>query len=165
MENKQDANGLVTQAHGGALKPGAGNRQGRKKGSKNKIPMLLKEAILAAAHTVGDFEMIELVAENGRTVRTYIRGPGGLQGYLEHVAMQHPKTYAGLLSRILPYQIVGECGGPVEVVYRTPDEVRAELKQRGLPIETIYLEHMKPVTQDNVEVAEVVENGQEKTVG
>lgn len=78
-------------------KPPAAGR-GRKKGEVNKTTAALKEAILLAAEEVG---------ENGK-------GKGGLVGYLRFVATKEPKAFAGLLGRVLPLQLTGAGGGPIE---------------------------------------------------
>jgi hypothetical protein len=77
--------------------PAAG--KGRKKGSANKTTTALKEAILLAAAQVG---------EDGK-------GKGELTGYLRRVARENVKAFSGLLGRVLPLQVTGEGGGPVQV--------------------------------------------------
>lgn len=79
------------------LPPNAG--KGRPKGSPNKTTTALKEAILKAAEKVG---------HDGQ-------GKGGLQGYLQRVAEQDVKAFAGLLGKVLPLQVTGEGGGPVQM--------------------------------------------------
>ena len=70
---------------------------GRKKGTPNKTTALLKEAIIKAAQEVGS---------DGR-------GEGGLTGYCQHLATTEPKAFAGLLGRVLPYQVVGDADEPI----------------------------------------------------
>ena len=76
-------------------KPGPG----RPKGSTNKTSGKLKEAILLAAEEVGS---------DGA-------GKDGLTGYLTHVAKTDTKAFSTLLGKVLPMQVTGEDGGPVEV--------------------------------------------------
>ncbi|XUM19770.1 hypothetical protein ACRAVF_19075 [Bradyrhizobium oligotrophicum S58] len=85
---------------------------GRPKGSVNRITKTLKEAILLAAEVAGD-EIAELALENGKD------RPGGLLGYLTFVASTEPKAFCALLGRVLPLEIAGAGGGPLEVVFRT----------------------------------------------
>jgi hypothetical protein len=62
------------------------------------------------------------------------RGSGGVQGFIEWLAMHEPKTAAALFARVLPYFInVG-----MEV---SETEMEAMLKELGLPVGLI--EHMQ----------------------
>jgi hypothetical protein len=63
--------------------------EGRPKGTKNKVTVVLKEAILLAAEEHGS---------DGE-------GKDGLKGYLSMVARADLKTFCGLLGRILPTQM------------------------------------------------------------
>jgi hypothetical protein len=76
--------------------PNAG--KGRPKGAKNKTTALLKDAILQAATNAG--------------------GQEGLIGYLQAQALDNPGPFIALLGKVLPMQVTGEDGGPVETVTR-----------------------------------------------
>jgi len=96
---------------------------GRSKGTPNKTHRQLAEAILAAATRSG-FDK---------------KGKEGLEGYLRRLANSYPKTYAYLLARVLPVQLKGRLIQEHEHrIYRSVDEVKAELNERGLPIERIF---------------------------
>lgn len=71
---------------------------GRKKGTPNKATSTLKDAILVAAEQVG---------ADGK-------GADGLTGYLRRVAIEDIKAFASLLGRVLPLQVTGADGGPIE---------------------------------------------------
>lgn len=73
-------------------KPGPG----RPAGSPNKTTKALKEAILAAAESVGS---------DGN-------GEGGLEGYLQDLAKTDRRVFAGLLGKVLPHEIKGEISSP-----------------------------------------------------
>ena len=95
--------------------------RGRKPGVPNKITTALKEAIiLAAAKRGADGE-----------------GKDGLVGYLFWLARAEPKSFAALLGRVVPLHIVGGVDH-VHRVLPTKEEVLQELKERGLPIETVF---------------------------
>ena len=90
-----------------------GTRQktgGRQKGVPNRTTTMLKDAILEAAHKVG---------EDGQ-------GRGGTTGYLQFLASNEPKAFASLLGRVLPLQVTGEGGAPIqtEIVMKIVDPKR-----------------------------------------
>lgn len=69
---------------------------GRPKGVPNKTTALLKDAILKAAEAAGDEE--------------------GIVGYLTTQAKANPGPFMALLGKVLPMQVTGEDGGPLQVV-------------------------------------------------
>lgn len=79
---------------------------GRQKGTPNKTTALLKDAILKAA---------EMVGEDGA-------GKGKLVGYLKTLALTQPKSFAGLLGRVLPLQVTGEGGGALHITIEGSDK-------------------------------------------
>jgi len=89
------------QVQSAVRKPPAAGR-GRVKGTPNKTTAALKDAILQAAGIVG---------EDGQ-------GKGGLTGYLVKVAKEDIKAFSGLLGKVLPMQVTGEDGGPLQVVLK-----------------------------------------------
>lgn len=96
--------------------PGAG----AKRGVPQKMTLLLKDAIVKAA---------EIVGNNGR-------GRDGLVGYLARLAVKEPKSFAGLLGRVLPYHITARTDN--YHIYGTREEVINALHDRGLPIDAIF---------------------------
>lgn len=81
----------------GRPKPPAAGK-GRPKGSLNKTTALLKDAILQAAQQAG--------------------GSDGLVGYLTAQATENPGPFMSLLGKVLPMQVTGEGGRPIEAVTR-----------------------------------------------
>lgn len=80
-------------------KIGQGKRgPGRPKGSPNKTTALLKDAILQAAEGAG--------------------GPEGIAGYLQAQATANPGPFMALLGKVLPLQLAGDDGGPLQVIVR-----------------------------------------------
>jgi len=81
---------------------------GRVKGVPNKTTRQLREAIILGAEAVG---------RDGR-------GREGLVGYCHRLALREPKAFAALMGRVLPYQITGANGGPIQAVLgsMTPQE-------------------------------------------
>jgi hypothetical protein len=71
---------------------------GRKKGTPNKTTALLKDAILGAAENAGKGD--------------------GMVGYLTAQAVLNPGPFMALLGKVLPMQVAGEDGGPLQVVIR-----------------------------------------------
>lgn len=79
-------------------KNGLGAGPGRPKGMPNKTTALLKDAILKAAETAG--------------------GEGGMAGYLALQAIENPGPFMALLGKVLPMQVSGEDGGPLQVIVK-----------------------------------------------
>lgn len=71
---------------------------GRQKGTPNKFTAELRDAILKAAELAGDDR--------------------GLVGYLEKQARENPAPFMALLGKVLPLQMTGDGGGPVEAITR-----------------------------------------------
>src|SRR5258708_8120824 len=92
---------------------------GRKVGSVNHTTKLLKEAILLAA---------ELEGSDGE-------GKDELVGFLRKVAKEELRAFVSLLGRVLPLQVESRTGMRAEMPYRTVEEVRHELKERGITID------------------------------
>jgi hypothetical protein len=94
---------------------------GRKPGQRNKHTSLLKECILMAATIEG---------MNGK-------GKEGLTGFLRRIAKEDLRAFAMLLGRVLPLQIDHRTNMRVEVTYKTIEEVRRELEERGITFEAV----------------------------
>jgi hypothetical protein len=103
---------------------------GRRKGSKDRFSIDLREAIVAGITATGFIEK----DEQGNPVPT---GKRGCQGFVEWLALHEPKTAAALFARVLPYYI--ESSETPEVASEA--EVEAMLKELGLPLGLI--EHMQ----------------------
>lgn len=73
---------------------------GRPKGVPNKTTALLKDAILKAAEEAGG------------------GGEEGLVKYLKARAVDTPGPFLALLGKVMPTQISGENGGPLQVVIK-----------------------------------------------
>ena len=75
----------------------SGNPRGRPPGSANKVPAILKEAIIKAAELAG--------------------GEEGLTGYLQTQANANPSAFLGLLGKVLPLQMAGDKENPLQHVH------------------------------------------------
>jgi hypothetical protein len=104
---------------------------GRQKGTRNKFGGDLREAVVAGIQAVG-------FMQRAGKKRGWKHGQGGVQGFIEWLALHEPKTAAALFARVLPYFI--------NVGMEVPDvvseaEMEAMLKELGLPAGLI--EHMQ----------------------
>ena len=109
---------------GGKRPPGSG----RVKGVPNKITMAMKDAIIAAAETCGEKKYSK--AHKGYTSV----GPGGLYGYMVHLAKHREELFAPLLGKVLPMHVHAAV---VNRSYRTEEEVRALCAERGVDFDAI----------------------------
>jgi hypothetical protein len=96
---------------------------GRKKGSINKVPKLLKDAVILAA---------ELEGYDGK-------GQDQMVGFLRRVIRDDFHGFVGLLARSMLNQETRASSNDVsvEVTYRSVDEVRRELASRGIDMEVV----------------------------
>jgi hypothetical protein len=85
----------------GEGKPGPG----RGKGTPNKTTKLLKDAILKAAEQAG---------------QDIANDEDGLVAYLKQQANDNPGPFMALLGKVLPTQVTGEGGAPIQVVTGVP---------------------------------------------
>lgn len=91
---------MSTKLGKSAAPPNAG--KGRVPGIPNKTTQLLKEAILRAAELTGSDR----------------QGKAGLTGYCRFLAETEPKAFAQLLGKVLPLQVTGDGGAPLQVVIK-----------------------------------------------
>jgi hypothetical protein len=124
------------------LKPnvkGMPRRGGIKKGTPQKMTRFLKDAILLAGTEVGDVTMyLAQFAEDDEFLASSIEERGGLVGYLKWLAVHEPKTYAGLLGRLVPQQVSLTEDDKPEEKYQSEEDVRAAMVKRGLPLGPMY---------------------------
>jgi hypothetical protein len=91
---------------------------GREKGKPNKTTMLLKEAIMLAAECEGLDR----------------KGKDGLVGFLRMLSRREPAVFGRLMEKLLPYQLTGKDGSPMQVVHSTKEQLLERMKERGLPV-------------------------------
>ncbi len=69
---------------------------GRQKGTPNRLPVLLKDALMEAAERAGNH--LAPVGKRGEAAT-------GLVNYLTHQAVYNPQSFLPLLGKVLPLQI------------------------------------------------------------
>ena len=104
---------------------------GRQKGSRNRFGGDLREAVVAGIQATG-------FIVKDKKWHPKATGRGGVQGFIEWLALNEPKTAAALFARVLPYFI--NVGGEVPEV-ASEAEVEAMFKELGLPLGLI--EHLQ----------------------
>lgn len=97
---------------------------GRKEGTKNKVPTILKEAIMMAMHLEGS---------DGK-------GADGVVGALRKAWKTERKEFLKLASKLLPYQLTGKDGSPMQMLHTTPEQLKERFKERGLPMPPSLME-------------------------
>ena len=82
---------------------------GRKKGTTNKVPKLLKDAILEAAERAGQTIVDARYSEPANADQRFVEQAKkeGMVHYLEHQAIENPQSFMSLMGRVLPMQISG----------------------------------------------------------
>jgi hypothetical protein len=104
----------------GSFVKGIRPNPGRAKGKRNRVTVMLKDAVLKAA---------QLIGQDGR-------GKNGLTGYLMMLATKERAVYARLLEKVLPMQLElkDKTDRPM-----TAAEAVERLKERRLPIPSTLL--------------------------
>ena len=118
-------------------------RRGRPPGATNLMTREVREAIIIAFSELGED----------------LRGKGGLVGFIKRIGRTDLKTSANLLCATMPRQVTIK--EKKEIVYQSADEVRAELKRAGIPVDSLFqLEYIKQPVVD-VEATDVTNEGTE----
>lgn len=133
------------------FKSGHAKTGGRLKGTPNKATASLRAAILEAGEMVG----AGAEYKNGRI----IPGKDGLKGYLAEKAITNPELYMPLLARVLPYELTGVGGGPIQ------HEITGDstLREAAAKYAQMLKDGSYDVSEEEMEELEgVIENGQVK---
>jgi hypothetical protein len=113
-------------------------------GALNRLTRTMKDSAVAAAEELGQVPMKQWAKQlNG--------DPNGLKGYFKFLAVKHPKSFAIILSRIMPLHITA--GANKLPKYLTEEQMRSELRASGLPEDLIKFMH--PVDVMSVDPDEV----------
>lgn len=108
------------EPNGHLFKNGHKKYKGRVPGTKNKIPLELKEAILTAMDKAG--------------------GKEGRVGYLLKLAHKRPEIFVRLIEKLMPTQVTGKDGGPVRVVL-SPEHLRDLSRDKLEALEQLLLKY------------------------
>jgi hypothetical protein len=95
---------------------------------------MLRDAFVLAAELAGDSIMDGYY---GNKQQTKHLKESGLVGYLHIMALEFPSSFLPQLGRVMPVQVEAQVMGTVVVKYKTPEEVRAEMAKRGIPVDKI----------------------------
>lgn len=122
--NADDLRDAIVESKPRGFVKGQEKKGGREKGTKNKITVLLKDAIIQAAELEGSDR----------------KGKQGLIGFLRRLSRRNPVVYGRLLEKLLPYQLTGKDGSPMQVVHSTREQLLERMKERGLPLPPSLME-------------------------
>jgi hypothetical protein len=111
---------------------------GRPKGARNRVGAELAREILQAAAETGF--MVRDDKGNWQPSRE-----GGVRGYLRWATINEPKTYLGMIARVLPFNVVQE--QPEEMIM-THEQILARLEERGLPTDLVNVLPEAPAELD-----------------
>ena len=96
---------------------------------------MLKEALLNASLAIGFPQEVKVLDDDGKPtgeIKMISTGEGGTTGYLEWLGLNHPRTFAAMLSRVMPMQLNLKTNTSLKVTYKTVEETRLALKERGI---------------------------------
>jgi hypothetical protein len=119
----------------GKFKKGNKRGAGRPPGATNKTTQILKDALLNAASELGFLDEVTLLDDDGQpteVIKMVKTGKDGMQGYLEWVGINHPRTFVALLGRVLPTQLNIKTASSLKVTYKTVAEANKALKDAGI---------------------------------
>lgn len=116
--NADDLRDAIIESKPHRFKKGHEKLGGREKGQKNKVTVQMKEAILMAAELEGSDR----------------HGKDGLVGFMRKLSRRNVVVYGRLLEKLLPYQLTGKDGSPMQVVHSTREQLLERMKERGLPL-------------------------------
>jgi hypothetical protein len=120
-----------------------GANKGKPPGTLNRITRTMKEAAVAAAEELGQLPIKQWAKQLN------VGDPNGMKGYFKSV--KHPKSYAIILARIMPLHI--NTGAKKLPKYLTAEQMRAELREAGLPEDLIKFMH--PIDRAQVNPADL----------
>jgi hypothetical protein len=112
---------------------------GRPKGSPNKMGHNLMELVMQAAEETGFVRK----DEKGEIIGT---GEEGVKGYLKWAALHKSERFLALMARLAPKQVFADVTHHDAVMTR--EEVEAEMRERGIPVELLNSIMKAPVELD-----------------
>jgi hypothetical protein len=129
----QDNNGTaaptgraVSQFKKGQPRPA---KAGRKKGTPNKMPIAMRDAVVEAIEWAGFIEWEE-------SYKAFCKAGSekGLVAFMKFLALHERDKIMPLVLRVLPMHVTASV---VHRQYSTEDEVRALCAERGIPFESL----------------------------
>jgi hypothetical protein len=106
---------------------------GRPQGSRTQVGNDLMQLVLMAAENLG------FMKKNPKTGEWFATGERGVLGYLEWVGSHRPERLVAMMTHGIPKQVHATMTH--RAATRTVEEIDAELRERGLPVE--LLEHLR----------------------
>jgi hypothetical protein len=115
---------------------------GRPAGSRNRITREMQDAVISAAEELGAVDFDKWGDE--------LKGnENGLKGYYKALAVKEMRTFGIILARMMPKFVHRTSTEKKKDVILTEEQVLAELREAGLPLEII--KHMRKVDTRTIE--------------
>jgi hypothetical protein len=117
---------------------------GRPPGSVNRLTREMQDAVISAAEELGHVDFDKWAGE--------LKGnENGLKAYYKALAVKEMRTFGIILARMMPKFVHRTSTEKKKDVILTEEQVLAELKEAGLPLEII--KHMRKVDVRTIETS------------
>lgn len=134
-------------------------RGSRAKGSQNSITKQMKAAIVGAAEIIGRYRMSSNPTDAQVARQMHEENPDlseALIAYFLELHKQEPRTFGALMGKLMPFQISGPDGGPINVQVNTIKDLIEFHKRFGIPVDQWLLE-LQEKLQRNGENAKLID--------
>jgi hypothetical protein len=115
---------------------------GRKPGQANHVTIAMRDAVVQAMEYAGEKRW------NPKTKAWDKAGPGGMLGYMMHLALHNEALFAPFALRVLPMHVHATVQN---ARYKTEDEIRALCVARGISYD-VMMEAAEPAEGEMIDI-------------